>query len=67
MARQMGATYVECSSKEMSGVHEVFEFAVDTAVSREVKMKEERERWASSGGRRGEGGAKIKKRGCRIL
>lgn len=35
--------YVECSSKEMSGVHEVFELAVDTAVGREIKTKEQRQ------------------------
>ena len=70
VARQMGAIYVECSSKEMSGVHEVFELAVDTAVGREVKMKEERERWASSssGGAVTNGGGKRReKKGCRIL
>ena len=32
MAEKMGAMYMECSSKEMSGVHEIFERAIDTAV-----------------------------------
>ena len=70
----MGAIYVECSSKEMNGVHDVFELAVDTAVGREIKMKEEREQWAFSGGGRMSGmsgmsgGGKIgKKRACVIL
>ncbi|KAG8527689.1 uncharacterized protein KY384_007843 [Bacidia gigantensis] len=67
VAKQMGATYVECSSREMNGVHEVFELAIEMAVGREVKMKEERERWAASGGDTGGRGRKIKKRGCPIL
>ena len=28
----MGAMYMECSSKEMSGVHEIFETAIDIAI-----------------------------------
>lgn len=28
----MGAMYMECSSKEMNGVHEIFETAIDIAV-----------------------------------
>jgi Ras homolog gene family, member A len=32
VARQMGATYVECSSKESKGVHEVFDLAINTAI-----------------------------------
>lgn len=32
VADKMGALYMECSSKEMSGVHEVFETAIDIAV-----------------------------------
>ncbi len=70
MARQMGAMYMECSSKEMSGVHGVFETAVDTAVGREIQLKEEsevsRNRYS---GRNGESGkAKLKRRrGCPVL
>ena len=45
MAKQMGAMYVECSSKEMSGVHEVFELAVDTAIGREIASKEQRQKY----------------------
>ena len=44
VARQMGATYMECSSKEMTGVNEIFETAIDTAVMKEIRMKEETER-----------------------
>lgn len=32
VAQKMGARYMECSSKEMAGVHEIFETAIDTAV-----------------------------------
>ena len=68
VARQMGAIYLECSSKEMEGVHEVFELAVNTAVGREVKAKEEKERWAVHGGAgSGGGGKKLRKGPCRIL
>ena len=71
VAKQMGAIYIECSSKEMSGVHEVFELAVDTAVGREIQKKEQREVQQTSGRSDGAGGAgkfkKSKKRECRIL
>lgn len=68
VARQMGAIYVECSSKEMEGVHEVFELAVDTAVQREIKAKEERDRWNANGSSgAGSGMRKLKKRNCPIL
>ena len=72
VASQMGATYVECSSKEMSGVHEVFELAVDTAVGREIAMKE-RQTQTQSGGNLAMGGTgasnkRSKRRGpCSIL
>lgn len=32
VAQKMGAMYMECSSKEMTGVHEIFDVAIDTAV-----------------------------------
>lgn len=32
VARRMGAAYMECSSKEMSGIEEIFELAVTMAV-----------------------------------
>lgn len=44
VARQMGATYMECSSKEMTGVNEIFEVAIDTAVTKEIRKQEEAER-----------------------
>ena len=67
----MGATYVECSSKEMLGVHEIFDLAVDTAVGREVQMKERQHTQQPFGGTGAVAGAgrekKSKKRECRIL
>ncbi|KAF6236105.1 hypothetical protein HO173_005733 [Letharia columbiana] len=71
VARQMGATYVECSSKEMLGVHEIFDLAVDTAVGREIQMKERKQTQQSFVGKGAAAGAgrekKSKKRECRIL
>ncbi|KAL8687278.1 MAG: hypothetical protein Q9224_005199 [Gallowayella concinna] len=68
VAKQMGAVYAECSSKEMKGVDEVFELAVNTAVGQEVAMKQQqRETRQDSGGRGAPPGKKTKKRGCPIL
>ncbi|KMU81815.1 GTP-binding protein rho1 [Coccidioides immitis RMSCC 3703] len=62
VAQRMGALYVECSSKEMRGVDEVFELAVNTAVGIQESS------WNShGGGHQGGGGKKIKKRSCKIL
>lgn len=67
----MGAMYMECSSKEMTGVHEIFETAIDVA----VRGREEEDVPGSAGGQEGSasgrgGGmpAKKKKRSnCKIL
>lgn len=72
VAKQMGATYVECSSKEMTGVHEIFDMAVDKAVGHEIQMKERRSVPQQAGGNSSDvGGGKFKKskkRGpCSIL
>jgi GTPase SAR1 family protein len=32
VAAKMGARYMECSSKEMTGVHEIFDTAIDVTV-----------------------------------
>lgn len=66
VAKQMGAMYVECSSKEMKGVDEVFELAVNTAVGQEVAMKQQRESRPDLGGR-APTAKKTKKKGCPIL
>ena len=36
VAARMGAIYMECSSKEMLGVEEIFDLAINTAVGREI-------------------------------
>jgi len=58
VAKRMGARYAECSSKEMVGVNEVFDLAMDIAIG-----------W--TGGKLGAGGAagkkKKKKKDCVIL
>jgi hypothetical protein len=55
--------YMECSSKEMSGVHEIFETAIDTA----VRGRDEDDVAQHSGGA-GVVPAKRKKRSnCKIL
>ncbi|KAL8693710.1 MAG: hypothetical protein Q9218_001511 [Villophora microphyllina] len=66
VAKQMGAMYVECSSKEMKGVDDVFELAVNTAVGQEVAMKQQRESRQDLGSRTS-AAKKTKNKGCRIL
>lgn len=80
VAQRMGASYTECSSKEMRGVDEVFSKAVDQVISIEEQGystqqtsgrggKSSRTNKASAapsgGGPRP--GKKIKKRTCKIL
>ncbi|KAJ5312095.1 hypothetical protein PENANT_c011G02454 [Penicillium antarcticum] len=77
VAQRMGATYAECSSKEMRGVDEVFSKAVDSVISIEEQgyssqqptsrsgRKERNSTMPSDGGQRP--GKKIKKRTCKIL
>ncbi|KAL2002848.1 hypothetical protein VTN02DRAFT_5745 [Thermoascus thermophilus] len=71
VAQRMGATYIECSSKEMRGVDEVFELAVNTAVSAEEEGEEFNVRSSGFGGSSSGGGGggkkKTKKRSCKIL
>lgn len=60
---------MECSSKEMSGVHEIFDTAIDTAVRGQDERAQEAEA-IRNGGAGGAGGvpAKRKKRSnCKIL
>ena len=67
--------YMECSSKEMSGVHEIFETAIDVAVrgKEEDEYDEERGMASAAGGRGagGKGGSQVAKRkkrsNCKIL
>ncbi|KAL9110212.1 MAG: hypothetical protein Q9227_005273 [Pyrenula ochraceoflavens] len=74
VAQRMGAAYVECSSKEMTGVEDVFQLAVNTAVGVEEKGWEgyslamTGDKSANGGGgawSRGKG--KLKKRTCKML
>lgn len=60
VAQRMGAAYIECSSKEMQGVDEVFELAVNTAISIEEQG------WYGQNSPGG-GGRKTKRRTCKIL
>lgn len=70
VALRMGATYVECSSKEMRGVDEVFAKAVDTVVSIEEQgyiAQQSNYRSSSKPSAGGGPGKKAKKRNCKIL
>ena len=64
VALRMGASYMECSSKEMTGVEEIFNRAITVAVREEEKRKTEMQ----AIGRGGAAPAKRKKnRSCNIL
>jgi hypothetical protein len=69
----MGATYVECSSKEMRGVDEVFASAVDMVCSMEEQgytnqpSHNRTNSKPSVGGVPSRPGKKVKKRTCKIL
>lgn len=51
VAQKMGALYMECSSKEMSGVHEIFDTAIDIAVRGQDQLAAEAE--AARSGKKG--------------
>lgn len=70
VAKRMGAVYVECSSKEMVGVDEVFELAVNTVVDQEIEARQQaaqnnKSSSFGSGGSGGGGGGGGKKKGKR--
>jgi len=73
VAQRMGATYVECSSKEMRGVDEVFASAVDMVCSIEEQgyayqpSHNRTTSKASASGVPSRPGKKVKKRSCKIL
>ena len=54
VAKKMGAQYMECSSKEMEGVDEIFEQAILTVVENDRRMLEmQAASNAADGGRSG--------------
>ncbi|MCJ1441670.1 MAG: Rho GTPase [Stictis urceolatum] len=67
VATKIGATYMECSSKEMRGVEEVFEVAIDTAVGEELELQEQKTSQVSTGQTFGQRNKQKKKRSCNIL
>ncbi|KAK8038634.1 RHO1 protein [Apiospora rasikravindrae] len=58
VAKKMSAQYMECSSKEMSGVDEIFEKAIDTVVFNDRRNLESAMQEAGSGSSRGTGSSK---------
>lgn len=74
VAKKMSAQYMECSSKEMTGVDEIFEQAINTVVANDRKTIEaaaasgsSKEGKSSSSSTPGVGQIKRKKRRCPIL
>ncbi|KAK1836100.1 ras-domain-containing protein [Podospora conica] len=75
VAQKMNAQYMECSSKEMTGVEEIFERAILTVVANDRKTLEQQATNGSSGGNGvsyGNSGAPIpvvkkKKRKCIVV
>jgi GTPase SAR1 family protein len=74
VARRMNASYIECSSKEMRGVDEVFAMAVDTVVAAEEQDwmgtsqgNSTSSKFGGGGGGLRSGSKKVKKRTCKIL
>ena len=61
VAARMNARYMECSSREMKGVDEVFETAIDTAIVEEMAVKQQSQESM------GYGGGRKKKRSCKIF
>ena len=65
----MGAMYMECSSKEMSGVHEIFDTAIDIAVRGQDEEYEAEQAAKKGGSAQGSGmpAKRKKKSSCRFL
>jgi GTPase SAR1 family protein len=66
VAEKMGARYMECSSKEMTGVDEIFLEAINTVIANDRSNQQQQPQAGSSGPTYG-GGMKKKKRNCRFL
>lgn len=76
VAQKMNAQYMECSSKEMKGVDEIFEQAIVTVVANDRRNLEVQGGRATPSGRRGSiapmnlpgvGAIRKKKRSCKLL
>ncbi|KAF7559109.1 hypothetical protein G7046_g5054 [Stylonectria norvegica] len=73
VAKKMGAQYMECSSKEMTGVDEIFERAILTVVGNDRKTLEAASAAATGSNNQGRtsnpgaGAIKRKKRKCQFL
>lgn len=74
VAQKMGAQYMECSSKEMKGVDEIFERAILTVVANDRRNLEAQAQAAGAGAGHGDNGGNIpgmvrpkKKRKCAFL
>lgn len=65
----MGAMYMECSSKEMIGVHEIFDKAIDTVVAEQegLKIRSDSVHGDSSGNVMPPVGKRKKRSTCKIL
>ncbi|KEF61563.1 GTP-binding protein rhoC [Exophiala aquamarina CBS 119918] len=61
VAKQMGASYIECSAKESRGIQEVFDQAIDTSI------RAEEESYETHPNAKGVKVKKVKKRKCGIL
>jgi hypothetical protein len=64
VAQKMGARYMECSSKEMSGVDDIFNMAIDTIVTNDRSNQQYQK---ENGGTGQTGAIRKKKRSCKIL
>jgi Ras family protein A len=64
VARKMGARYMECSSKEMTGVDEIFNEAINTVVANDRSNQLQQPEALPPGQ---PGGMKKRKRNCRFL
>ncbi|RFU31429.1 hypothetical protein B7463_g4926, partial [Scytalidium lignicola] len=69
VAQKMGARYMECSSKEMTGVDEIFTDAIDIVVRNDRSNQQQQQQQESQGSSSGAqySGIKKKKRNCRFL
>ncbi|KAH8816247.1 P-loop containing nucleoside triphosphate hydrolase protein [Xylogone sp. PMI_703] len=67
VAQKMGARYMECSSKEMTGVDDIFTEAIDIVVRTDKSNQKQQEAQGGSSTVQYSSGIKKKKRNCKIL